>query len=84
MEVARKKAARRSLWRIWVFAGLRWSTAFLGIATGAVWLLGVEGAQTFQLALTLALVVCGGTYGVIYVGTAIVLIVKRFMGQTGI
>ncbi len=84
MEAHRIKAARRSLWRIWVFAGLLWSTFFLLIAAGIVWLFGIPVAETVQLALTLALVTCGGVYGFIYLGALVLAVVKRVMGHTGI
>ena len=64
MDAARIKFARRFLWRAWVLGGLVWSTAFLGVAAALIWLFDAPGAQMVQLALTLALVGCGGFYAV--------------------
>lgn len=84
MEASRIRVARRGLWRIWVFAGLLWSTFFLLIAAGIIWLFGIPAAQNVQLALTLALVTCGGVYGFVYLGAAVLAVVKHIMGHTRI
>ena len=76
MDAARLKTARRRLWRAWVFGGLVWSIAFIGIAAALVWLLDAPGAQTVQLALTLALVGCGGLYAIVYFGALGVAVIR--------
>ena len=76
MDADRLRAGRRRLTRAWVYGGLVWSTFFLLIAAGVVWLLGVPGAQTVQLALTFALVACGGLYAIMYFGAALIALGK--------
>jgi hypothetical protein len=76
MDAARIKAARRRLWRAWVFGGLIWSVAFTGVAAALVWLLGAPGAQAVQLGLTLALVGCVGFYAIIHLGAVCVAVIQ--------
>jgi len=81
MDTFRLKAARYRLWRAWVFGGLVWSVFFVGLAALLVWLLGVGEARTLQLALTVALVVCGGIYGCIYICAAVLALIRWAMGR---
>jgi len=76
MDAPRIRAARCRLWRAWIFGGLLWSVFFVGLAALLAWLLGSEGAETAQLALTLALVTCGGLYAFIYLGAALLAFVR--------
>lgn len=70
MDAFRIRAARRHLWRAWLFGGLAWSVVFVGLAAAVTWLVGAPGARTVQLALTLAIVVCGGLYAVVRLAAA--------------
>lgn len=81
MDASRIKAARHRLWRAWVFGGLLWSVFFVGVAAGLVWLLGASGAETLNLALTLALVICGGVYGLVYLSAAVFALVRWALGR---
>ena len=81
MDAFRIKAARYRLWRAWVFGGLVWSVLFVGLAALLVWLLGFREAQTFQLALIVALAVCGGIYGFIYIGAAVIAVIRWAIGR---
>ena len=76
MDAARIKAARRRLWRAWVFGGLAWSILFVGLATGLTWLMGSAAIQTVQLALTFALVTCGGLYAFVYLGAGVAAVIR--------
>jgi hypothetical protein len=80
MDASRIKAARQRLWRAWLLGGLVWSVFFLGLSFTIVWLLGADGAQTVQLALTLALVICGGFYGFIHLGAVAVALLRWVTG----
>ena len=64
MEAQRIKAARRGLWRIWVFAGLLWSVFFLLLACGIAWALAPGQLKLVQLALMLGLFVEFGVLGI--------------------
>jgi len=79
MDAVRIRAARYRLWRAWVFGGLIWSIFFVGLAALLVWLLGVHGGQTVQLALTVAIVVCGGIYGCMYIVAAVIASIRSLI-----
>lgn len=81
MDASRIKAARHRLWRAWVFGGLLWSVFFVGVAAGIVWLLGARGAETLNLALMLALVICAGVYGLVYLSVAVFALVRWALGR---
>jgi len=81
MEAKRIKAARSRLWRAWVFGGLLWSVFFLGAAAFLAWLLGSSKVEALQAALTLALVSCGGLYGFVYFGAALMAVLRWATGR---
>lgn len=64
MEAERIKAARRGLWRIWVFAGLLWSVFFLLLSCGLAWAFAPDSLKLVQLALMLGLFVEFGVLGI--------------------
>lgn len=84
MEAERIRAARRRLTRAWFFGGLLWSIFFLGAAAALIWAIGSPGMQTVQLALTFALVACGGMYAFVYLGAAAVAVIRAMLGHTRI